>query len=93
MLDFSSHMNDEILVEYAGVDEKNGICYKITSSRHYDPMTEIAGKDKFHDADLEQFKKLGYAVCNNKLDEHGKRVYIHHNIRTFKENKDTIGGI
>ena len=80
-------MEDEILVEYAGLEEKNGICYKITSSRHLDPMTEIAGKDKFHDTDLEQFKKLGYAVCHNKLDEYGNKVYIHHNMRTFKEKK------
>ena len=36
---------------------------------------------------LQAFKKLGYAVCHNKLDEHGKKVYIHHNMRTFKEKK------
>ena len=87
MLSFKSHMDDEILVEYAGLGEKHGITYNITSCRHHDPMVKIAGKDEFYDADLEQFKKLGYAVCHNKLDEHGNKVYIHHNIRTFKEKK------
>ena len=66
--------------------------YKITSCPHHDAMALIkTGEDKkevlFTDDDLEAFKKLGYAVCHNKLDEFGKKVYIHHNMRTFKENK------
>ena len=91
-------MVDEVLVEYKGVaileDEDatptNG--WKITSHPHHDAMALIkTGDDSkevfFTDDDLKAFKKLGYAVCHNKLDEHGKKVYIHHNMRTFKEKK------
>ena len=98
MLAFKSHMVDEVLVEYKGVtilqDEDatptNG--WKITSFPHHDAMALIKTGDDtkevlFSDDDLKAFKKLGYAVCHNKLDEFGKKVYIHHNMRTFKENK------
>ena len=98
MLAFKSHMVDEVLVEYKGVtileDEDatptNG--WKITSHPHHDAMALLKTGDDtkevlFSDEDLKAFKKLGYAVCHNKLDEFGKRVYIHHNMRTFKENK------
>ena len=98
MLAFKSHMVDEVLVEYKGVtileDEDatptNG--WKITSHPHHDAMALLKTGDDtkevlFSDEDLKAFKKLGYAVCHNKLDEFGKKVYIHHNMRTFKENK------
>lgn len=98
MLAFKSHMVDVVLVEYKGVtilqDEDatptNG--WKITSFPHHDAMALIKTGDDtkevlFSDDDLKAFKKLGYAVCHNKLDEFGKKVYIHHNMRTFKENK------
>ena len=85
-------MKDEILVEYAGTNTDLDNLYKITSMPHVDAFADIAGKRKkkkylFDETDLKAFKKLGYAVCHNKLDEHGKKVYIHHNRRTFKENK------
>ena len=79
-------MNDEILVEYIGSEEGCNK-YKLTSVRHRDAMVKIAGKVLFDESDLKAFRKLGYAVCNNTLDCHGKKVYIYHNIRTFKENK------
>ena len=98
MLPFKSHMVDEILVEYEGVglsgdeDVTPVNQYKITSYPHHDAMALIKTGDDtkevlFSDDDLKAFKKLGYAVCYNKLDEFGKKVYIHHNIRTFKEKK------
>ena len=89
MLPFKSHMIDEILVEYAGTNlpESMDLLWKITPFPHHDAMAKIAGKDLFDETDLKAFKKLGYAVCHNKLDEHGKKVYIHHNMRTFKEKK------
>ena len=97
MLAFKSHMVDEILVEYKGMGlEGEDVTpvneYKITSHPHHNSMALIKTGDDaeevlFTDADLEAFRKLGYAVCHNKLDEHGKKVYIHHNMRTFKENK------
>ena len=66
--------------------------WKITSYPHHDAMALLKTGDDtkevlFSDDDLIAFKKLGYAVCHNRLDEFGKKVYIHHNIRTFKENK------
>jgi hypothetical protein len=79
-------MNDEILVEYAGSEESRNK-YKLTSVRHHDAMSKIAGKVLFDESDLKAFRELGYAVCNNTLDCYGKKVYIYHNIRTFKENK------
>jgi len=97
-LPFKSHMVDEILVEYKGVtileDEDatptNG--WKITSCPHHDAMAIIKTGDDtkevlFSDEDLKAFKKLGYAVCHNRLDEFGNKVYIHHNKRTFREKK------
>jgi hypothetical protein len=98
MLPFKSHMVDEVLVEYKGVgvledeDVTPSNQWKITSHPHHDAMALIKTADDmqevlFSDDDLEAFKKLGYAVCHNKLDSHGKKVYIHHNMRTFKEKK------
>jgi len=97
VLPFTSHIADEILVEYEGVGlEGEDVTpvnqYKITSYPHHDAMAIIKKGDDaevvfFTDDDLKAFKKLGYAVCHNKLDEHGKKVYIHHNMRTFKKNK------
>ena len=86
-------MKDEILVEYAGTNTDLELEYKITSMPHVDAFAEIGGKRKklkylFDETDLKAFKMLGYAVCHNKLDEHGKKVYIHHNMRTFKEKKE-----
>ena len=69
--------------------------YKITSHPHMNAFGELCGKPKkgkrktkFTADDLMSFKQLGYAVCNNKLDKYGKKVYIHHNKRTFKEKKE-----
>ena len=98
VLPFKSHMVDEVLVEYKGMgvledeDATPVNQYKITSYPHHDAMAIIKTGDDaeevlFTDDDLKAFKKLGYAVCHNKLDEHGKKVYIHHNKRTFRENK------
>ena len=90
-MDSTLKFKDEILVEYVGLglDEDTSPIgkYKITSSPHHDAMAQIAGKNEFYDADLEQFRKLGYAVCHNTLDCHGRKVYIHHNTRTFREKK------
>ena len=94
MLPFKSHMTDEILVEYTGVNIDLGNLYKITSHPHRNAFGELCGKPKknkrktkFTEDDLMSFKQLGYAVCNNKLDKYGNKVYIHHNMRTFKEKK------
>ena len=96
-MDFKSYMVDEILVEYKGLRAEGEDCspveqYKITSHPHHDAMALLKTGDDareilFTEHDLKAFKKLGYSVCHNKLDEFGKKVYIHHNIRTFKENK------
>ena len=91
-------MSDEVLVEYKGVgmledeDATPTNQWKITSFPHHDAMALIKTGDDtkevlFSDDDLKAFKKLGYAVCHNRLDEFGKKVYIHHNMRTFKEKK------
>ena len=93
-----SYMIDEVLVEYKGVglgedeDATPTNQWKITSYPHHDAMALIKTGDDakevlFSDEDLKAFKKLGYAVCHNKLDELGEKVYIHHNMRTFKEKK------
>jgi len=98
MLPFKSYMSDEVLVEYKGVgmledeDATPTNQWKITSFPHHDAMALIKTGDDtkevlFSDDDLKAFKKLGYAVCHNRLDEFGKKVYIHHNMRTFKEKK------
>ena len=101
MLPFKSHMNDEILVEYEslGIDPKDSSPvdqYKITSTPHKNAFGELCGKpkknkrkNKWTEDDLMSFKQLGYAVCHNTLDSHGRKVYIHHNMRTFKERKNT----
>ena len=97
-LPFTSHMSDEILVEYVGLelDAKANMedKYRITSHPHKNAFGELCGKPKknkrktkFIEDDLMSFKQLGYAVCHNTLDKHGKKVYIHHNMRTFKERK------
>ena len=87
-------MVDEVLVEYKGLgtEGQDAEKWKITSYPHHEAMALIKTGDDarevlFTDADLEAFKKLGYAVCHNRLDSHGKKVYIHHNMRTFKEKK------
>ena len=91
MLPFKSHMKDEILVEY----KEEEVRYEITSIPHKNAFGELCGKpkknkrkNKWTEDDLLSFKQLGYAVCNNTLDSHGRKVYIHHNMRTFKENKN-----
>ena len=97
MIPFKSHMVDEILVEYTGANRDSQGQYEITSHPHRETLGELAGKPKkqkkkyvWNEDDLMLFKQLGYAVCNNTLDCHGKKVYIHHNIRTFKEGKKLI---
>ena len=90
-------MVDEVLVQYEGLGVEGEDCspvnqYKITSYPHHDAMALIkTGDDSrevlFSDDDLKAFKKLGYAVCHNRLDSLGKKVYIHHNMRTHYEKK------
>ena len=91
---------DEILVErntfLTGMEGQ----YEITSHPHKDAFGKLCGKPKkdkiknkwwsrlyWTEDDLMLFKQLGYAVCNNTLDCHGRKVYIHHNSRTFREEK------
>jgi hypothetical protein len=96
-------MEDEILVKYEGLAVEGEDCtpveqYTITSCPHQEAMSLIkagATYDKitnkgvlFTDYDLQAFKKLGYAVCNNTLDCYGRKVYIYHNSRTFREKKN-----
>ena len=91
-------MVDEILVEYKGLGIEGEDCppvgqYTITSYPHHDAMALLKTGDDtkevlFSDEDLKAFKKLGYAVCHNKLDEYGKKVYIHNNYRTHLEKKN-----
>ena len=98
MLPFKSHMVDEILVEYKEQDgdvvDHDEPHWKITSYPHHDAMTLLKTGDDtkevlFSDNDLKAFKILGYAVCHNKLDEHGKKVYLHQNMRThYAKKKD-----
>ena len=106
MIDFVSHMVDEILVERKSggwLEERIVSLYpadatptnqwKITSYPHHDAMAIIKTGDDmqevlFSDEDLRAFKNLGYAVCHNRLDSYGKKVYIHHNTRTFKQTKN-----
>tara|TARA_B110001454_G_C12701774_1_gene426866 strand:- start:1529 stop:1816 length:288 start_codon:yes stop_codon:yes gene_type:complete len=94
MLPFKSYMKDEILVELntflTGMEGQ----YEITSHPHKNAFGELCGKpkknkrkNKWTEDDLMSFKQLGYAVCHNTLDSHGRKVYIHHNMRTFKEKK------
>ena len=98
----NDQFKDEILVQYEGLElgkggEVAGTQYTITSHPHQEGMSLIkAGVTSdaitgrgilFTDEDLQAFKKLGYAVCNNTLDCHGRRVYIHHNTRTFREKR------
>ena len=71
-LPFTSHMSDEILVEYSTMEVDDGMVWKITSYPHHDAMAQLNGKDTFSEENLDSFKKLGYAVCYNKLDEYGK---------------------
>ena len=94
-MDFNSYMIDEILVEYTGANRDSQGQYEITSHPHRETLGELAGKPKkqkkkyvWNEDDLMLFKQLGYAVCNNTLDCHGRKVYIHHNTRTFKKSKE-----
>ena len=86
-----SKFPDEILVEYVGLglDEDTSPIgeYKITSYPHSKYLTELTGRNIYTDSNLKTFNSLGYAVCNNTLDCHGRRVYIHHNTRTFREKR------
>ena len=87
---FNSYMVDEILVTRI-----EGLCHEtlenrweITSHPHAKYLAELTGQIVYTDTNLEVLRKLGYAVCNNTLDCHGRKVYIHHNTRTFTENKE-----
>jgi hypothetical protein len=88
-MDLKSYMVDEILV--TPVD---GLCHEtldrrweITSHPHTKHLAELTGQTVYTSTNLEALRKLGYAVCNNTLDQYGNKVYIHHNTRTFKETK------
>ena len=89
-MDFNSYMVDEILVTRV-----EGLCHEtlenrweITSHPHAKYLAELTGQTTYTDTNLETLRKLGYAVCNNTLDQYGNKVYIHHNTRTFKESKE-----
>jgi len=89
-MNLKSYMVDEILVTRV-----EGLCHEtleqrweITSHPHAKYLAELTGQTTYTDTNLETLRKLGYAVCNNTLDCHGRKVYIHHNTRTFKESKE-----
>ena len=88
-MNFNSYMVDEILV--TPVDD---LCHEtleqrweITSHPHAKYLAKLTGQTVYTSTNLETLRKLGYAVCNNTLDCHGRKVYIHHNSRTFREEK------
>ena len=89
-MDFNSYMVDEILVTpIDGLDgETLDQRWEITSYPHSEHLSALTGQTVYTDTNLEALRKLGYAVCNNTLDCHGRKVYIHHNTRTFKESKE-----
>jgi len=89
-MDFNSYMVDEILVtQIEGLDpDELEQRWEITSHPHSEHLTELTGQTVYIDSNLESLRKLGYAVCNNTLDCHGRKVYIHHNTRTFKKSKE-----
>ena len=89
-MNFNSYMVDEILVTRV-----EGLCHEtlehrweITSHPHAKYLAELTGQITYTDTNLETLRKLGYSVCKNTLDQYGKKVYIHHNTRTFKESKE-----
>jgi hypothetical protein len=89
-MDSTFRFPDEILVTRI-----DGLCHEtlehrweITSSPHAKYFAELTGQTAYTDSNLKTLDSLGYAVCNNTLDCHGRKVYIHHNTRTFRENKE-----
>ena len=94
-MDSTFRFPDEILVnpverpyeEWDGFDSLEQR-WEITSSPHSKYLEELTGQTVYTDSNLKSLDSLGYAVCNNTLDCHGRKVYIHHNTRTFRENKE-----
>ena len=89
-MDSTFRFPDEILVKpIDGLDgETLDQRWEITSSPHAKYLAELTGQTVYTDSNLKTLDSLGYAVCNNTLDCHGRKVYIHHNTRTFRENKE-----
>lgn len=79
-------MNDEILVEEKWIKNRSEPLYVATST-HGESLNNLTRRKSLDEVDLQSLKGLGYAVAFNKLDKNGKKVYLHHNMRTFKENK------
>ena len=89
-MDSTLKFEDEILVKpIDGLDSDSlEQRWEITSSPHSKYLEELTGQTVYTDSNLKSLDSLGYAVCNNTLDCHGRKVYIHHNTRTFTGNKE-----
>ena len=79
-------MKDEILVEKVNgeMDEYDRPIYIVTSI-HKEAINNMVRNQIINEIDLESLKILGFAIAYNKLDKHGRKVYIKHNTRTFSE--------
>ena len=79
-------MKDEILVEKKDgeMDDYDRPIYIVTST-HKEAINNMVRNQTIDDIDLESLKVLGFAIAYNKLDKHGRKVYIKHNTRTFSE--------
>ena len=77
-------MKDEILVQPKILKNRAEPLYVVTSV-HALAINNMTRKKSLDGVDLDSLKQLGFAVALNKLDKHGKKVYIKHNTRTFAE--------
>ena len=82
-------MKDEILVEKVNgeMDEYDRPIYIVTSI-HKEAINDMVRNQTIDDIDLESLKALGFAIAYNKLDKHGRKTYIKHNLRTRKEMRN-----
>ena len=81
-------MKDEILVEPKILRNRAEPLYVVTSV-HALAINNMTRKKSLDGVDLDSLKQLGFAVALNKLDKHGKKVYIKHNTRTFAEKMNS----
>jgi hypothetical protein len=79
-------MKDEILIEKKDgeMDDYDRPIYIVTSV-HKEAINNMVRNQTIDDVDLESLNQLGFAVAYNKLDKHGGKTYIKHNLRTRKE--------
>jgi hypothetical protein len=79
-------MKDEVLVEKKDgeMDEYDRPIYIVTSV-HKQAINNMVRNQTIDEIDLESLNQLGFAVAHNKLDKHGRKTYIKHNLRTRKE--------